>query len=135
LLRQWLRSPLRDIERIVARLAVNRANPRDLAGLGRCLADLPRAGGLFERLEKLPKFSEVAPELLKQRGFCDERGRAIASAILAEPAPHLREGGVIADGHDAELDRLRNIGTTSQEWLAAYQARLAQETGIDRLKV
>ncbi|MDB5322016.1 MAG: mutS [Phycisphaerales bacterium] len=168
LLRQWLRSPLRDIEhivarqeaiaalldspadlkfvvtemdrvcdieRIVARLAVNRANPRDLAGLAKCLSDLPRAGGLFERLEKLPKFSEVAPELLSLKSFCADQGKFIASAILAEPAPHLREGGVIADGFDPELDRLRDIATNSQAWLAKYQARLAQETGIDRLKV
>jgi DNA mismatch repair protein MutS len=168
LLRQWLRSPLRDlehiearqeaiaallespgelkfvigelekvcdVERIVGRLAVNRANPRDLAGLARCLSDLPRAAGLFERLEKLPKFEKVVPELLKLKSFCEEKGAYIASAIMAEPAPHLREGGVIADQFDPELDRLRDIGTNSQQWLATYQAKLAQETGIDRLKV
>jgi DNA mismatch repair protein MutS len=168
LLRQWLRTPLRDlehiearqeaiaallespadlkfvvgemervcdVERIVARLAVNRANPRDLAGLGKCLSDLPRAGGLFERLEKLPKFSDVAPELLGLRTFCEEKGKFIGSAIMPEPAPHLREGGVIADGFDAELDRLRDVGTNSQAWLAKYQAQLAEETGIDRIKV
>jgi DNA mismatch repair protein MutS len=168
LLRQWLRSPLRDIEhivarqeaiaalldsptdlklvitemervcdieRIVARLAVNRANPRDLAGLAKCLSDLPRPGGLFERLEQLPKFSEVAPELLGLKTFCTQQGAYIASAILPDPAPHLREGGVIADKFDPELDRLRDIGTNSQTWLAKYQSQLAQETGIDRLKV
>jgi DNA mismatch repair protein MutS len=168
LLRQWLRSPLRDvehiearqeaiaallespgdlkfvvgemervcdIERIVGRLAVNRANPRDLSGLGRCLTELARRGGLFERLEGLAKFEQVAPELLALKGFCGEQGGYIASAILAEPAPHLREGGVIADRFDAELDRLRDVGTNSQQWLARYQARLAQETGIERVKV
>ncbi len=168
LLRQWLRSPLRDlehiaarqeaiasllespadlkfvlaemegvcdIERIVGRVAVNRANPRDLAGLGKCLADLPRPGGLFDRLAKLPKFEQVAPELLALKTFCAEQGAYIASAILAEPAAHLREGGVIADKFDPELDRLRDMGTNSQQWLARYQAQLAQETGIDRVKV
>lgn len=166
LLRQWLRSPLRDvehitarqdaiaallesppdlkyvlgemekvcdIERIVGRVAVNRANPRDLAGLGKCLTDLPT--GLFERLEKLPKFEAVAPELLALKSFCEEKGKYITSAILTEPAPHLREGGVIADKFDPELDRLRDMGTNSQAWLAKYQAQLASETGIDRLKV
>jgi len=168
LLRQWLRSPLRDlehivarqeaiaalldspadlkfvlsemervcdIERIIARLAVNRANPRDLAGLARCLTDLPRPGGLFERLEKLPRFNDVAPELLSLKSLCADQGEYLASAILPEPAPHLREGGVIADRFDPELDRLRDIATNSQTWLAKYQAQLAQETGIDRLKV
>jgi DNA mismatch repair protein MutS len=168
LLRQWLRSPLRDIEhiqarqeaiaallesplelkfvieemqrvcdieRIVARLAVNRANPRDLAALGKCLSDLPRQGGLFARLEQLPKFQEVAPDLLALGPFCTEKGSYIASAILPEPAPHLREGNVINNQFDAELDRLRDIATNSQTWLAQYQSRLSSESGIDRLKV
>src|SRR6185369_3373766 len=66
---------------------------------------------------------------------CAAGSAKIASAILAEPAAHLREGGVIADKFDPELDRLRDIGTNSQQWLARYQARLAEETGIDRVKV
>jgi DNA mismatch repair protein MutS len=124
-----------DVERIVARIAVNRASPRDLAGLGRCLAELTAPHALFDRLAKLPRFDAVAPELLALKDFCDEKAKYIASAILADPAPHLREGGVIAGGFDAELDRLRDIGANSQQWLANYQARLARETRIDRIKV
>ncbi|HYE18310.1 MAG TPA: DNA mismatch repair protein MutS [Tepidisphaeraceae bacterium] len=168
LLRQWLRSPLRDvehitarqdaiaallespadlkfvagemekvcdIERIVGRLAVNRASPRDLAGLGRCLSDLSGELGLLTRLEKLPTFNAVAPELIALRSFCDAKAKFVASAIMADPAPHLREGGVIAAKYDAELDRLRALGTDSQAWLVNYQADLAKQTGIDRLKV
>jgi DNA mismatch repair protein MutS len=168
LLRQWLRTPLRDIEhirarqdaiaallespgdlkflveqldnvcdieRIVGRIAVNRANPRDLAGLGKCLSQLTGSGALFDRLEKLPKFDAVAPELLALRAFCGEKAAYICGAILSDPAPHLREGNVIAEKFDAELDRLRDIGTNSQQWLARYQAQLAKETGIERIKV
>jgi DNA mismatch repair protein MutS len=165
MLRQWLRSPLRDrehiearqsaiaallsspadlraildglddicdVERIIARIALGRVSPRDLAGLSRCLDSLPR---LFERLRQLPRFEEVAPELLSQQSFCNEQSKFLASAIAPEPAPHLREGGVIADGFDAELDRLRALTTNSQQWLAQYQARLASESGINSLKV
>jgi DNA mismatch repair protein MutS len=165
MLRQWLRSPLRDrehiearqsaisalvaspadlkgivealdevcdVERVIGRVAVGRCTPRDLASLGRCLDALPK---LFERLQKLPRFEDVAPELLMQRKFCDERGKYLKSAILPDPAPHLREGGVIADGYDAELDRLRNLGANSQQWLAEYQAKLAGEANIPSLKV
>lgn len=165
MLRQWLRSPLRDlehiearqsavealvaapaelnaliaameevcdIERVLGRIAVGRANPRDLAGLSRCLESMPR---LLDQLARVPRFEDVAPELLGQRGFCSERAAYLKSAIKAEPAPHLREGGVIADGFDAELDRLRNIATNSQQWLAEYQAKLAGETNIPSLKV
>ena len=165
MLRQWLRSPLRDrehiearqsaiaallaspmdmkvivdglddicdVERIIARIAVGRASPRDLAGLSRCLESLPV---LFDRLGKLPRFEDIAPELLGQRTFCEEQSVFLRSAILAEPAPHLREGGVIADGFDAELDRLRSLATNSQQWLAQYQGQLVAESGIPSLKV
>ncbi len=165
LLRQWLRAPLRDIEhilarqsavaallesaaaltaladglaevcdieRIIGRLAVNRAAPRDMASLERCLKGLPV---LFDHLQKLPRPEDIAPELIVLRPFCVERGAYLASAIRSDPAPHLREGGVIADAFDPELDRLREIATNSQQWLAKYQARLAGETGITTLKV
>ena len=168
LLRQWLRTPLRDIEhikarqdaiaallespadlkfvleqldgvcdieRIVGRVAVNRASPRDLAGLGKCLAQLTQPGALFDRLRQLPRFESVAPELLALQAFCADKAVYIASAILPDPAPHLREGNVIAERFDPELDRLRDIGTNSQAWLAKYQAQLASDTRIDRLKV
>src|SRR5215218_7216540 len=54
---------------------------------------------------------------------------------MSDPAPHLREGGVIATGFDAELDRLRDIGTNSQQWLARYQKQLADECRISSLRV
>ncbi|MFI5378691.1 MAG: DNA mismatch repair protein MutS [Tepidisphaerales bacterium] len=165
LLRQWIRTPLRDaehiiarqtaiaallesppalkavtehldkvcdIERIVARVAVNRASPRDLAALGRCLTTLP---GLLDQLASLERATDVAPELLLLRAFCQEQGAYIVSAIRPDPQPHLREGGVIAEKFDAELDRLRELVTNSQQWLARYQSQLAGESGIPSLKV
>jgi len=165
MLRQWLRSPRRDvaqilhrqgaiaallevpaeiaaiagllddfcdIDRIVGRVAVNRGGPRDLAALGRCLAMAPQ---LLDRLAKLPRKEEVEPELVGMRSICEERAAHLNAAIKATPAPHLREGDVIADGYDAELDRLRQLATHSQQWLANYQASLAKESGIASLKV
>ena len=52
-----------------------------------------------------------------------------------DPAAHLREGGVIKPGFDAELDRLQSIGTTSQQWLVEFQSRLSTESAIPTLKV
>lgn len=121
-----------DIERITARVAVGRAAPRDLAGLSRCLTTLPK---LFDLLESLPGASAVSPELAASRKFCAAQAEFLAAAILADPAPHLRDGGVIARGFDAELDRLRDIGTNSQQWLARYQAQLIKESNIPSLKV
>ncbi len=121
-----------DIERIIGRVAVGRCGPRDLSALGRCLKALP---GLLDILKDLPRAGEVAPELEALRPFCQEQGEYLAGAILPDPAPHLREGGVIADGFDVELDRLRGIGNDSRTWLAQYQAKLASGSGIPSVKV
>ncbi len=165
LLRQWLRSPLRDIEHIVARqdaidallkspqglaalseklssvcdieriigrVSVNRASPRDLASLGKCLKMLP---DLFATLATIADHDKVAPELLSLKEFAAEQAAYISSAIKPDPEPHLREGGVISDGFDPELDRLRQLGENSTSWLLQYQARLINESGIPTLKV
>lgn len=121
-----------DIERIVARLTVGRAAPRDLAALRKCMESLP---GLIDAMESLPQHQAVAPELSRHRAFCKEQADYLRSAIRLDPAPHLREGGVIAEKFDPELDRLRMIGSNSHQWLGEYQAKLAAESGITTLKV
>jgi DNA mismatch repair protein MutS len=121
-----------DIERVVGRLTVGRASPRDVAGLARCLGALP---ALFDRLEALPDAQSVAPELIAQRAFCAEQSQYLDRALLSDPASHLRDGGVIASGFDAELDRLREIGSNATQWLSKYQARLIAETNIPSLRV
>jgi DNA mismatch repair protein MutS len=121
-----------DIERIIARVSLGRASPRDLAALARCLSSMP---ALLDQLAAMPASGEIAPELLNLRSFCDERAKYLAGAIKPDPAPHLREGGVIATGFDPELDRLREMGQNSNTWLGEYQARLASESGINSLKV
>jgi DNA mismatch repair protein MutS len=121
-----------DVERVVARLAVNRALPRDLAALARTLAGIPPA---VERLRGLGAAMELFDELSGLTAPAQEVGQYLRAAILPEPAANLREGGVIAGGFDAELDRLRVIGNDSQSWLAGYQSRLAAETQINSLKV
>lgn len=121
-----------DIERIIARVTVNRATPRDLCGLARCMSAVP---DLIDTLGRFSNAKAIASELASTRPFCQEIASFLNSAILPEPAPHLREGGVIATGFDAELDRLKDMGENSAVWLAKYQARLVSETGINSLKV
>jgi DNA mismatch repair protein MutS len=121
-----------DIERIIARISLNRVGPRDLSALSRCLTALPP---LLDKLSSLPETKVIAPELVEMRAFCAEQGTYLTSAIMPDPAPHLREGGVIAPVFDAELDRLRELGKSSHSWLAQYQAKLAGESGIGALKI
>ena len=118
-----------DVERVVGRLTVGRASPRDLAGLARTLDTLP---ALFDLLDRE---TSIAPELTAIRPFCCEQATFLKAAVMAEPAQHLREGGVIGIAFDAELDRLREIGTNSRQWLANYQSKLAADAGISTLKV
>jgi DNA mismatch repair protein MutS len=121
-----------DIERIVGRLAVGRASPRDLSALSKCLAALP---DLLDKMSSLSHAADIAPELVQLAPFCAEQAKYLGSAIKSDAPLHMREGGVIADGFDVELDRLRDIGTNSQQWLARYQAQLAGESTINSLRI
>ncbi len=119
-----------DLERIVARVAVLRAGPRDLLALGRSLARMPALKALLaerqaERLRTLEQRIELLPELC-----------TLLKASMADDAPAtLRDGGFIRPGYHAELDRLRDISTGGARWLAEFQAREAARTGIPSLRV
>ena len=121
-----------DIERIVARVTVNRCSPRDLSALGVSLSGLP---GLLRELTQLPGKDALLPELQRHAPLAAEVSALLLGAIKSDPPHHLREGGVIASGFDAELDRLRSMDADSQQWLASYQSRLVAATGIPSLKV
>jgi DNA mismatch repair protein MutS len=128
-LRESLRS-LADVERIGARIALRQARPRELAGLRATLAALPRVRA------SLPP---DAPVLLAMCAEALAPPAAVAaclrSALAEEPAALVRDGGVIAPGHDAELDELRAIGRGSDAFLLEMEARERQRTGIANLRV
>ncbi len=119
-----------DVERITARIALRSARPRDLSGLRETLRLLPELG---KTLASLPgqRLTELAGALAPQ----DKLALLLASAIKPEPAAVLREGGVIADGHDVELDELRAIQTNCGEFLVELETRERARTGIANLKV
>lgn len=119
-----------DVERIAARIALRRATPRDLAGLARTLAQLPVLRGWLEG------FSPAQLASLRDAlGGLEALSERLDRAIRPDAPLTTREGGIITDGYDAELDRLRAIGRDGQSWLAEYQRREAQSTGIASLKV
>ncbi len=121
-----------DIERITARICCRRCTPRDLIALARSLETLP----VLMRLAGQSGFFEHAPdELAPLAAPAAEIAEKVRASIADEPPAHLRDGGVIRDGCDAELDRLRTLATNSRAWLANYQSELAARTGINSLKV
>ena len=119
-----------DLERIVGRVSVNRAGPRDLLALGRSLGRMPAikarlADRSAARLNTLQKRVELLPEL-----------RGLLERAIADDAPAvLRDGGFIRPGFSEELDRLRDIRSSGARWLAEYQGREAKRTGIATLRV
>ncbi len=119
-----------DVERITARIALRSARPRDLMALRETVNALPQfapalAGLPTARLKELT--AELAP--------MDDLGTLLGAAIKAEPAAVVREGGVIADGYDAELDELRAIQSNCGEFLMQLEARERERSGIANLKV
>ena len=129
ILSQTLKS-IGDIERITARIALKTARPRDLSGLTTSLKQLPILQTQLQHsqtslLETLC-LSLTAPSALVS---------LLSNAIKSEPSTVLREGGVIADGYDAELDELRALQNNHGEFLLQYEAAEKARTGITNLKV
>ncbi|HRH82052.1 MAG TPA: DNA mismatch repair protein MutS [Thiobacillaceae bacterium] len=118
-----------DLERITGRVALRNARPRDLSGLRDGLTRLPAlASSLAQSGEPLADF---APRLAAPEGVVER----LAQAIQEEPAALLREGGVIADGFDPELDALRALQSDCGAFLLDMEARERARTGIANLRV
>jgi len=117
-----------DVERIVARVALRSARPRDLSGLRDTLATLPQ---LHEILAENPQLEALRPALEP----LPEVQSRLAATIREEPAAVLREGGVIRTGCDAELDELRSIQDDCSSFLVAMETRERERTGIANLRV
>jgi DNA mismatch repair protein MutS len=128
-MRRWLKACV-DVERVTARVALRSARPRDLAGLRETLRRLPELNAQLAGL-RARRLAELADALAPQETLV----ALLAAAIRAEPAAVVREGGVIADGHDAELDELRAIQTNCGAFLMELESRERVRTGIANLKV
>ncbi len=128
-LREVLRG-IGDIERILSRVALRSARPRDLAGLRLSLAQLPAVRGALAGFD-----SPLLQELRNDIGEHPDALALLERAIAAEPPAFLRDGGVIADGYDADLDELRHISANTDGFLLELEARERERTGIAQLKL
>jgi DNA mismatch repair protein MutS len=118
-----------DIERITARVALRTARPRDLSALRDSLKLLPPVAALLHTTPG--RLMPLAQQLIAPMDATD----LLERAIRAEPAAVLREGGVIADGFDADLDELRALQSNCGDFLLQYEAQERERTGIATLKV
>ena len=119
-----------DVERILARVALKSARPRDLAGLRDTLKLLPHLQSLLKDLAP-----SVIQELAGKIGDHTYIYEVLARALVANPPVWLRDGGVIAANYDKELDELRNISENADQFLINLETRERQRTGIPNLKV
>jgi len=131
--RQELRRALEgilDLERLLSRVTLETANPRDVLALAASLARIPTARLAVARLSgtRLHQLCDAIDELSDLRSRID-------TTIVAEPPISLSDGGVIASGMDRELDQLRDLSRNSKQYLAQIEQRERQRTGIGSLKV
>ena len=129
-MRGLLKKMTADLERITARLSTGRCSPRDLLGLASALKTVP---GIKELMKSC---SGVYWQKLFED--CDELAdvtELIETGINPNAPNVLRDGGVIKDGYNSELDHLRSLGKNQKQWLAQFQKTQAKATGITSLRV
>jgi DNA mismatch repair protein MutS len=128
-LREQLRA-IGDLERILSRVALRSARPRDLATLRDGLAAAPRLRETIANLD-----SPLLHELIERLGEHQGTVHLLQAAVVERPPALLRDGGAIADGYDAELDELRQLSTHADRYLVELETRERTATGIATLKV
>ena len=132
-LSEMLRS-IGDLERILARVALRSARPRDLTQLRAALGTLPGVHrSLDTMLESAP--SPLLQQLLGELSDHRDEHAVLERAIVEAPPHYLRDGGVIAPGYDAELDELRLLGSNTEQFLLELERRERERTGLSSLKL
>ncbi|MDD6208043.1 MAG: DNA mismatch repair protein MutS [Clostridiales bacterium] len=128
-IREYL-NPVYDLERLISRISYKTANPRDLVAFQSSLSMLPHIKYLLSGID-----SEEVQQLYVDLDPLEDLCSLISSAIMEEPALTLKEGGIIREGYDEEVDRLRHAKTDGKSWLAQLEAKEREQTGIKNLKI
>jgi DNA mismatch repair protein MutS len=128
-----------DLERLLGRVAMETAGPREVVSLGMTLARLP---GLRRAVREFTAEGEPTPQAARRWAqirdafdTLDDLQEMIARTLVEEPPPSLSDGGAVRAGVDAELDELRELSQNGRQRLAAIEDRERERTGISSLKV
>jgi DNA mismatch repair protein MutS len=129
-----------DLERLLSRVTLETANPRDVLALAASLARIPKVRTVLAGLSesRLSESRLSAARLAALHGLIDELGdlsEKIDRTLVPEPPLTLSDGGVIAAGVDKDLDELRDLSRNSKQYLAQVEQRERERTGINSLKV
>jgi DNA mismatch repair protein MutS len=119
-----------DLERILARVALRSARPRDLVQLRSALGALPDLHAALASVH-----APLLQSLAGQLGHHDAEHLLLARAVAETPPHHLRDGGVIAAGYDAELDELRLLGGDTEQFMLELERKERERSGLSSLKL
>ena len=119
-----------DLERLISRICVGRANARDLVQLKHSLGQVPRIKMQFNQLDE-----PLLHDILERMNLLIEVQESIENAIVDDPPASVRDGGIFKDGFNEELDELRNVARNGKDYIADIKDELAEETGIGSLKI
>ena len=128
-IREYL-SPVYDLERLVGKIAYKSANPRDLIAFQSSLAMLPHIKCILQDMRS-PLLVEIRESLDTLEDLCS----LVSDAICEEPPLAMKEGGIIREGYNEEVDRLRSAKTEGKNWLAKLEEEEREKTGIKNLRI
>ena len=123
-----------DLERIVARIALRSARPRDLVQLRAALAVLPRLEQALGSTSS-PLLQQLVAEIFRDGHNHRHDHALLAKAVVDAPPHYLRDGGVIASGYDPELDELRLLGSNTEQFLLDLEKKERERSGLSSLKL
>lgn len=128
-IREYL-SPVYDLERLITRITYGTANPRDLTAFAGSLSMLPPIRYLLEEMES-SLLKDIYAELDPLEDLCT----LVQNAIADEPPLAMKEGGIIRDGYNEEVDTLRRAKSEGKDWLAKLEQNEREKTGIKTLRI
>lgn len=128
-IREYL-NPVYDLERLITRVTYQTANPRDLIAFRNSIHMLPPIKTLMSDFH-----SQLLKRLYEQLDTLDELYELIERSIAEEPPLTLHDGGILKEGYNEEVDRLRKAKTDGKSWLADLEAKEREKTGIKNLKI
>ena len=128
-LREYL-GPIYDLERLISRVSYKTANPRDLIAFRNSMKVFPYIANLLQEFD-----SGLFIEIREQFDTLEDLYDLIERSIVEEPPIAVKEGGIIKDGFDDELDVLKKAKTDGKQWLADYEAQEKEKTGIKNLRI
>ena len=128
-IREYL-SPVYDLERLITRIAYGTANPRDLTAFRSSLEMLPHIRYILEEME-----SELLKNIHDDMDALEDLCTLVKDAIREDPPIAMKEGNIIRDGYNEEVDKLRRAKSDGKDWLAKLENDEREKTGIKNLRI